>query len=171
MPSFISRVRLPLLLSAVCGCLLSTISAQAWSLKEHILMTRIAAERLIADSETPADMKEWLKAANRSGSDLAGEKEFFMHQRIGLFPRTADGLGYWASMPDLDKLGPGRATIEPFGLPEEKLHFTDLELLNTDADKHLFRDDLSSRPKLEDVSRDINNAAWKKAGMLPWRFT
>ena len=150
---------------------LVSIPASAWSLKEHILMTRIAAERLIADPNTPADMKEWLKAANRTGSDMDGEKKFFLHQRVGLYPRGVDGLGFWAVIPDLEKLsnGPVKANIAPFGIPESSLHFTDAELLNPAQEKHTFKDDLSSKPKLEEVSKDMADPAWKKAGMLPFR--
>ena len=37
--------------------------AAAWSNKEHIQLTRIAASRLIADPATPEPMRQWLKAA------------------------------------------------------------------------------------------------------------
>ena len=143
---------------------------RAWGLKEHILMTRIAAERLIADPATPAAMREWLQSSNRSGSDMAAEKQFFLHQRIGIFPRAVDGLGFWSTMPDQDKgAAGGRQTVEPFGVTESQLHFTDLELLGADAATHTYRDDLSHRPKLSEIPRDFHDERWKHAGMLPFR--
>ena len=149
-----------------CGL---AVNCFAWSLKEHILLTRIAAEELIADPATPPAMKDWLKAANRSGHDMEGEKDFLLHQRVGLFPRAVDGLGFWGGMPDLDKTVGKAGLIEPFGLPENQLHFTDLEFLNADETKRTYMDDLSHKPKLEDVPRDLSDPRWKKAGMLPFR--
>lgn len=134
------------------------------------MMTRLAAERLIADPSTPPAMKQWLLAANRSGTDAEGEKLFFLHQRVGSYPRAADGLGFWSTMPDLDKGGNGgRATIEPFGIGESQLHFTDLELLNADPARRTYRDDLSHKPKLEEIPREMSDERWKRAGMLPFR--
>ena len=46
-----------LLLSILICCQ----SALGWSYKEHIQLTRIAAERLIADPSTPPAMKQWLQ--------------------------------------------------------------------------------------------------------------
>ena len=130
-------------------------------------MTRLAAERLIADPGTPAEMKRWLLAANRGGTDLEGEKRFFLHQRVGSNPRAVDGLGFWGAMPDVDK-GDRRA-VEPFGVAESQLHFTDLELLNTDPARRTYRDDLSHKPTLAEIPRDLQDPRWKRAGMLPFR--
>jgi hypothetical protein len=165
--------RLPL---AVIVCLLcfACFPARAWSNKEHIQLTRIAAELLVADPSTPAAMKDWLKNANRQNLTMEQEREWFLHQRVGTFPRSADGLGFWATMPDMDKGGPSSARgkqneIEPFGLPEAQLHFVDLEYLNADEAKRTYMDDLSHKPKLADVPRDMKDPRWQKAGMLPFR--
>jgi hypothetical protein len=166
MRSFAARIVI-VLLSASC---LPAPAALGWSLKEHILMTQIAAQRLIADPSTPPAMKDWLKAASRDPKDMEGTKQFFLHQRIGLYPRGVDGLGFWSTMPDLDKgSGPQRQVIAPFGVGEAQLHFTDLELLNSDPAKQTYRDDLSHKPTLSDIPRDLNDARWKHAGMLPFR--
>jgi hypothetical protein len=163
-----SRIIVRFVIAALL-CLAAPL-AHAWSIKEHILLTRIAAERLIADPDTPPDMKQWMIAANRSGTDLAGEKEFFLHQRIGLYPRATDGLGFWATMPDLDKgSGGDRKTIEPFGVGEAQLHFVDLELLCADESRRTFKDDLSHKPTLEEIPRDMKDPRWQHAGMLPFR--
>lgn len=155
------RISIPLLAVIVAS------RSFAWSHKEHIQLTRIAAARLIDNPNTPPAMKAWLIAANRGGRDMEGEKEFFLHQRVGSYPRSADGLGFWATMPDMDKSD--RRTIEPFGLGESNLHFTDLELLNSDPDRRTFRDDLSHKPRMSDIPRDIHDERWKQAGMLPFR--
>src|SRR5258708_2370486 len=143
----------------------------AWSHKEHIQLTRLAAEGLIADLATPPEMKQWLKTANRGALDMEGEKEYFLHQRVGTFPRGADGLCFWATMPDVDKGSGGRDSrgIEPFGVPEAQLHFTDLELLNSQPEARTYRHDLSHKPKLSEIPRDMKDERWAKAGMLPFR--
>ncbi len=134
----------------------------------------MAAELLIADPATPPDMKAWLTEANRQNMDMDAERAYFLHQRVGTFPRGADGLGFWATMPDMDKGGPSSARgkqneIEPFGLPESQLHFTDMELLNPDEATHTYRDDLSHKPRLAEIPHDMSDPRWKKAGMLPFR--
>ena len=146
-------------------------SAWGWSIKEHIALTRIAAELLIADPSTPPEMREWLVKANSQNLSLEEEKEWFLHQRVGMVPRNCDGLGFWGCMPDLDKgSGPRPLEIEPFGVPEAKLHFTDVELFNRDESKHTYIDDLSHKPELKDFPRDMKDPRWKQAGMLPFRI-
>src|SRR5947209_9262639 len=81
---------------------LVVVPARAWSIKEHIILTRLAAELLIADPATPPGMKDWLSKANRQNLSLEEEKEWFLHQHVGMFPRNCDGLGFWGCMPDLD---------------------------------------------------------------------
>src|SRR3954449_6016426 len=75
--------------------------ARAWSNKEHIQLTRLAAERVIADPQTPAAMKDWLRAACPQLLCAAQEREYFLTQRIGLFPRGVEGLAFWATVPDM----------------------------------------------------------------------
>src|SRR3954465_8894212 len=78
----------------------------AWSHKEHIQFTRLAAERLIDDPNTPADMKEWLRKSLPQPLDMAGEQDYFLHTHLGLHPKGYDtGLTHWAYMPDEHALG------------------------------------------------------------------
>jgi len=155
------------------GMLISLSTAApvlVWSVKEHIQLTRMAAERLVADPTTPPAMKAWLQAANPGALDEAGERDYLLTRHIGLIPRGADGLPYWGAMPDLISLGdPPDRTVDPFGVPEKHLHYLDLEFFNPDAAKRSYADDLSHKPRLEDFPRDITDARWKRAGMLPWR--
>jgi hypothetical protein len=144
--------------------------ASAWCNKEHIQLTRIAAERLIVDPETPPVMVEWLKRAVPGVLDLAGERDYFMHARIGLIPRSADGVLYWATMPDMIALTDVKETkIEPFGVPERLLHFMDLEFFVPDESKRAYHHDLSGKPAVADVPRDMHDDRYLRAGMLPFR--
>ena len=82
----------------------TSVPAFGWSTKEHIQLTRIAASRLIADPGTPPEMKQWLRDATPGLLDLEGERKWFMEQRQGIVPRGADGISYWAVMPDTTNL-------------------------------------------------------------------
>ena len=97
------RFPIPSLLSSIahahCSCCSSSF---AWSTKEHIQLTRLAAEGLLADPATPEAMKQWLRKAAPGLPDAQGEKAFLLNARIGLFPRGESGLAFWATVPDLE---------------------------------------------------------------------
>src|SRR4030095_4064485 len=96
---------------------------EAWSAKEHILLTRLAAERLIGNPATPEAMKRWLIAALRPGArDMAAERDFLLFAHTGTSPRGADGLAYWSVMPDVvAAMDKQERILEPFGVSEQKL--------------------------------------------------
>ena len=149
--------------------------AAAWSTKEHILLTRLAAIRLLRDPNTPPEMKAWLAAAMPGlGPDIASQRDYLLHARVGPFPRGVDGIAFWAVVPDVQALidsgAPDRARkVEPFGVPERLLHFVDLELFMPDESQRRYRPDLSSKPKLSDLPRDHTDPRYARAGMLPFR--
>jgi hypothetical protein len=146
-------------------------AASAWSTKEHIQLTRIAVERLLADPQTPEAMKHWLRDAAPGAMEMDGEKKWFLEQRQGIVPRGADGLTFWAVIPDTVVLMEGREEkkIQPFGVPERLLHYIDLELLLPGGAKKEYRHDLSAKPKLADLPRDVKDPRYVQAGMLPFR--
>src|SRR4051794_31840775 len=75
-------------------------SAHAWSYKEHVQLTRMAAERIVADPAAPDALKQWLKECLPGMKDMAGEKDFYLHKRVGLDISPFKGLERWAVMPD-----------------------------------------------------------------------
>jgi hypothetical protein len=157
------------LAALVCICAWAA-PALAWSTKEHILLTRIAAGRLTAHPETPPQMRQWLlKAIGDKPLDLAAERSYFLDQRVGAFARGADGLMFWAAYPDLAAMADkADRKIEPFGVNEQKLHFIDVEFFHPDAARRRFADDLSARPKLEDFPKNLSDERYERAGMLPF---
>jgi len=163
-------MRLPLLV-VLSVLALTPSTSHAWGTKEHLQLTRLAAERLIADSATPPDMKAWLKDAAPSLMDMEGEKSWFMNERIGIVPRGADGIIFWAVMPDVTIFLEGREEkkVAPFGVPERLLHYIDLELFLAGDAKREYRHDLSGKPKIEDVPHDMKDKRFAQAGMLPFR--
>ena len=148
-----------------------TTNLFAWSTKEHIQLTRMAIERLIDDPATPADAKQWLKQILPQPLDLEAERQWFMNERQGAIPRGVDGVAYWCVMPDMNALMDpnGRDKIEPFGVAERPLHYIDLELFVTGSQKREYKHDLSGKPKLQDIPRDMKDPRWIQAGMLPFR--
>lgn len=157
-----------LLLVALLGA-----PAHAWSNKEHIQLTRIAALRLVNDPQTPEDMKRWLRQAMPGMADMDAERQYFLTARVGVYPVGAQGLSFWATVPDLDvataRGGGQEKKVAPFGVGERPLHFIDLEFFNPDESKRVYLHDLSTKPKLEDFPRDPADPRYERAGMLPFR--
>jgi hypothetical protein len=156
-------------------CVSSALSAHAWSNKEHIELTRIAARRLLADPQTPAGMKAWLKLACRDPLDPEKEREYFLKQRVGLIPRGVDGVAYWATVPDM-MAALSDKKVEPFGVNERMLHYIDLEQFIREEPKRRYRHDLSNKPFDFDIPPSMKDDPvtkenkWKRAGMLPFRI-
>lgn len=153
---------------------LATVSSTAfgWGTKEHIQLTRIAAARILADDNAPAEFKAWIKSAAPGVMDMHAEESWFMNQRMGIFPRGADGIAFWAVMPDVVIQTEPRGQekkVAPFGVPERLLHYIDLELFLTGDAKREYRNDLSGKPKLQDIPRGMKDPRYVQAGMLPFR--
>ena len=146
-------------------------STLAWSHKEHIQFTRIAAERLIDDPSTPADLKEWLRQSLPQPLDMAGEEDYFLHTHLGLHPKGYDtGLTHWAYMPDEHALGdPANSKVQPFAAHERLLHYIDLEYFLVGNVKREYKPDLTSKPKLENIPNDLHDPRYIQAGYLPLR--
>lgn len=147
---------------------LAAAPANAWSNKEHIQLTRLAAEWLIADPQTPSAMKDWLRQACPGVRDLEQEREYFLKNRVGLIPRGVDGLPYWATVPDMMAMV-SEKKVEPFGVNERMLHYVDLEQFIKEEPKRRYRHDLSNKPFDFDIPPSMKDDKWKRAGMLPFR--
>lgn len=81
-----------------------TSIASAWSTKEHILLTRLAVMRLLAEEQTPPAMKDWLRRITPGPLDEPSLHQWYMDSRQGVFPRGEDGAPFWAVVPDLKAL-------------------------------------------------------------------
>lgn len=158
-------------LCAAVLCLLCLASPlRAWSAKEHILLTRCAVRELLDSPDTPPAMKQWLRDAQGDPSSWDDQRTFLMDAHVGLYPHGIDGLAFWAVVPDLQAAASRDRQVEPFGVPEDKLHFIDVELLMPNAADRSFAPDLSHKPALADIPRDSKDPRWKQAGMLPFRI-
>jgi hypothetical protein len=158
-----------MIVAAVCICL-SPI-AHGWSFKEHVQLTRIAVARLVQDPATPPQMKAWLRQVMPRTLELAQEREYLMHARVGREPAGFSGLSYWVCMPDEHALNDkGDVKVAPFNVHERLLHFIDLELFQSGDRKRGYRHDLSGKPAMQDIPRDISDPRYAQAGMLPLRI-
>jgi hypothetical protein len=141
----------------------------AWSSKEHIQLTRIAAERLLADPSTPTAMKSWL-SRQVAVLDMEGEKQFLLHTHIGPSPTDFAGILRYATRPDDHALQDSRDSKLPaFNAPEKQMHFIDLELFLPGNVKKEYRADLSSKPRIDDFPNNAADPRYVQAGYLPLR--
>src|SRR4051794_14613509 len=170
------RRRISLLcIPALLVCLTPSEPAWGWSTKEHILLTRLAALRVLDDPQAPPEMKTWLREALPGLGDLEAQKHYLLSARVGVFPRGAEGIAFWAVVPDLQALidsgsPPDRVKkVEPFGVGERSLHFIDVEMFMADEARRRYRPDLSNKPRAQDIPRDMNDPRYQRAGMLPFR--
>lgn len=167
----------PLAIVTAALLLLLAQPALAWSTKEHILLTRFAIARLLADDQTPPQMKQWLRHASPGELDMDALADFYLHTRQGIIPRNVDGLPYWSVVPDLQALiSRPRDVVSPFDVHERILHYLDVEYFDPDQQqraedqKPIYKPDLSARPRLADFPRDHTDARYRQAGMLPFRI-
>lgn len=164
-------MRFPRVLFSLAILSMFAVPAFAWSNKEHIQLTRIAALQLVNSPDTPAEMKQWLREIMPGMTDIAAEKQYFLTARVGVYPINAQGLAFWATVPDLDaNSARGRQLVDPFPVPALPLHYIELERYNPDEKQRTYADDLSHKPKLADIPRDIKDEKHKRAGMLPFRI-
>lgn len=154
-------------LALLAGLLLAPArSALAWAHQGHILITRLACLRIIDDPQAPAGLKAFLQA------NLAATRDDCA--RLALSATVGpDATGYLTgldgacTLPDrIQTTAEGRKALEPYGLPESRLHFIDLEYF---APHPAFQDDLSNLPAVEAFPRDVKDPRYRESGFLPLR--
>jgi hypothetical protein len=115
-------------------------------------------------------MRQWLRDATPDLMDMEGERRWFLETRHGIVPRGADGIPYWSVVPDTVALMDQRKEkLAPFGVPEQLLHYIDLELFLAGGERREYRHDLSGKPRIEQIPRDMMDQRYQQAGMLPFR--
>ena len=137
-------------------------AARAWSLKEHVVLTEVAAMRLVADPSTPDGLRAFLSGALSRSPTLAEERDYYAHTLLASEGDRASTLEWYAIAPDLV----GREAMSRWGVPLKTLHYVDLELFHPTV--HTYKPDLSALPALKDVPRDAADPRWAKAGMVPF---
>lgn len=140
----------------------------AWSGKEHIQLTRLAIERVITDPTAPPALKAWLKQCTPDMGTPEQERNFFMTAKIGGNQREdLNGFSYWAIQPDVRSKD--RTTlVPPLMVPEPMWHFLDMEYLNDNIDKRVYKADLSNAPDISKAPRDVHDERYKEGGVLPF---
>jgi hypothetical protein len=156
-----------LLAAILAAAVLPTATARAWSHQGHILITRLAALRIINDPAAPQGLRDFLKANMKydlesarvmavSGEDLGPEGKNYVF-----------GLDGACTLPDrIISTAEGKKKIEPYGQPESKMHFTDMEWLSKEP---IFKKDLSNKPDLAAIPKNPKDPRWQEAGFVPFR--
>ncbi len=157
------------------ACVMSAAScvtpARGWSHQQHILMTRLTGERLLADPATPPPLAAFLRA-NLSAADLtpAALEQFAVTDVVGDDPNAvAHGLDRWATVPDQVRRKPeGKTVLQPYGATEDSMHNLGAE--SFDHGDHLYHDDGSGKPDFAaDVPDDVHDPRYRRGGFVPLR--
>ena len=142
----------------------------AWSFKEHIFLTRLAVQQLLADPTTPAEMKTWLQEVCPDAGDRADLRRLMVEEQIGRDPQGLVGLSRWVLVPDQARDMDGDAKVMPFDQPEAPMHYLDAELFKAGNGDKSYRHDLSNKPAFTDVPRTWDgDDRFPQAGYLPYR--
>lgn len=155
---------------AVIVTLAVVLPVRAWSFKEHIQLTRLAAGRIVADPSADASLKDWLKRHVDLLDSIEAERQYMLTARVGANPPEGSYSGLlWAVLvPDIEANKRGGPDVEPFGAHERLMHYIDLELLNTGDRPRDFKADLSALPPLSAVPRNMKDERLRRAGYLPF---
>lgn len=143
-------------------------AAQAWSHQGHILNSRLAALRIINDPQAPAELRDYLRSV--MPYTLQECQQLAVGDFLGANPsgRNNEGLDGAATFPDrVIQTEAGKKPIAPYNVDEGKLHYLDLEFFSPSGN---YSDDLSGRPKLSDVPRNIADGRYKSAGFVTFRI-
>ncbi len=142
-----------------------------WAHQGHILITRLAALRIINDPTAPQGLRDFLKANMPYTMDDC--KDLATVEIVGGSPggtKFDHGLDHWVTMPDQlrdAKKYPEAQHVEPYGVPEGSLHFLDMEDFSPDG---IYKDDLSGKPDITKIPRDLTDPRWKLGGFVPLRI-
>jgi hypothetical protein len=146
--------------------------ADAWSYKEHVALTRLAALRLIEDPTTSPALRDWL-AEHVAPEPIDQQRRWFIEARVGINPDPAiiTALSYAVLVPDIEagrRDGPPRP---PFDRHERLMHYIDLEFFNADPAANAFLPNLSARPAVDALPRDPADPRYTRGGFLPFAVT
>lgn len=157
-------------LGAVLGALVVASwcgTAGAWSHQGHILISRVAALRIIEDEGAPAGLRAFLK--KQMPHTMEDCRRLVLEEYVGpKAEKYLEGLDGASTWPDrVQETAEGKEKkLEPYGMPEFKMHFLDLEFFGKEGE---YKADLSGKPALEAVPRDPKDARYKQAGYVHFR--
>jgi hypothetical protein len=153
---------------SICCTALSARSF-GWAYQGHILISRLAALRIINDPTAPQGLRDFLKA-NMPATMEDSEKlatVVVVGGNMAAQPEYDKGLDHWCTMPDqLRNMPEGRVNIAPYGKPEASMHFMDMEAFGPEF---AYKDDLSTKPDVDKIPHDVKDPRWALSGFVPWR--
>ncbi len=166
--SFVASLVKQMIIPLALACCALPTSVYAWSHQGHILISRLAALRIIQDPQAPAELKSELQ--NCMPYTLDDCRKLAVGDFVGEHPADhfLSGLDGACTLPDRYQLmADGRKPIAPYQVDEGKLHFMDLEFFSSVGE---YRDDLSGMPKIADIPHDLKDPRYKLSGYVPFRL-
>ncbi|MEI7767281.1 MAG: hypothetical protein WCJ97_07575 [Phycisphaerae bacterium] len=164
------RLRRLILALVVILLALLPMHAWAWSHQGHILITRLACLRIIQDPTAPQGLKDFLQAHMKA--DLTACENMATGEIVGAEPdQYLTGFDGVATLPDrIQGMPAGKKEIVPYGAPENKMHFLDLEVFCADPVYKVLPDQIIPQvPELKDISRNPADPRYKIGGYVVFR--
>lgn len=163
-----TRFIVQLLLALVV--LMLPAQAWAWSHQGHILMTRLACLRILQDPAAPEGLKTFISGHMKY--DLEACRKLAEDEVAGAEPKNyLTGFEGVATLPDRAQgMSDGKVPLAPFKMPEDKMHFLDLEVFC--ADPVYLVDPAPQQPQvptLAQVARDFTDPRYKIGGYVMFR--
>jgi hypothetical protein len=155
------------LFAAVLVMVCAAERASAWSHQGHVMITQLACLRILNDPKAPQGLKDFIRA--NTSATMEEVEKLALKQTLGT-PRGEinHGIDGYCTLPDRILSTPeGKEPIEPYGVAEALMHFTDLEYFTKQG---WYYDDMSGRPKMEEIPHDVTDPRWKRAGFVPLRI-
>jgi hypothetical protein len=140
-------------------------NAQAWSRKGHLIITRSAVKLLLDDPKTPQALKVLLQEGLGRENKTANLEEFVIE--ADNLERLDPGLDLYSYRPD--ELVGARSSVPSFGNLEEKMHYLDTEVFNSDPARRKFSPDGNNKVRLSDLPRNRNDARYHEYGLVTFR--
>ncbi|MCS6884714.1 MAG: hypothetical protein RMM17_03010 [Acidobacteriota bacterium] len=145
--------------------LLLTSDSIAWSRKGHILITRAAVKLIVEDPMAPQQLKELLLEGLGGSQKLDKLAEYVVSLED---PERPDhGLDLYSFRPD--ELALIKSPVSVFDSTEDRMHYLDCELFQSDPERRRFSPDGANKISRKDLPDDPKDIRYKTAGYVTFR--
>jgi hypothetical protein len=148
-------------------------TANGWSRKGHVLITRAAVKLLLDDPSTPLELKVLLREGMVSGRGERGERSAAKLDLRTYVLNAGDdgaldpGLDLFSFRPDI--LVGSKSPVPAFESTEELMHYLNMEDFQPDPSRRKFLIDGSNKVSPKDLPRNSRDPRYKEAGFITFR--